>query len=113
MGRHFYLPELDSQGGQPTWESLLSKTNGRVSFSKVTCKTLLKDTVDEDSISWVLLETTQASRSEQFFEDVVFVQRVKIQMGLAPKSTTGDSIEDVKKSPYTTDYLSYVSETQN
>jgi len=113
VGRHFFLPELDRRGGQATWESLRSEKNGGVSFSIVTCKTVSKVVVDADSIPWVLLKTTQASGSKQFFGEVVFVQRVKTKLGLAPKSSKGDCVGDVKKTPYTSDYLFYVSVTQH
>ena len=57
IGKHFYLPEVDAQGGQPSWETLDPA-------SLVTAKTEAHVTVDQDSIPWSLLKETSESGSK-------------------------------------------------
>lgn len=59
VARHYYLPHVDSHGGQPTWETLSS--NSGVSFSRVTCKATVKVIEGADNIAWVLLQATESS----------------------------------------------------
>lgn len=55
IGRHFYLSHPDHLGGQPTWETLPSDG---VPESLVTGVGKVRTTVDKNSITWVLLKTT-------------------------------------------------------
>ena len=113
VGHHFYLAKPDAQGGQPTWESLPSKKSDGVPYSRVTGKAVSKVTVDQDSIPWVLLESTQSQGDETYFGAVAFVQRINTKLGVGPTSTQGASEGEVKRSPYTADYLFYVPETNH
>ncbi|KAG0558110.1 hypothetical protein M758_10G004100 [Ceratodon purpureus] len=113
VGHHFYLAEADAQGGQPTWESLPSKKSDAVPYSRVTCKPVSKEIVDQDSIQWVLLQSTQCKGDKTYFGDVAFVQRINTKLGLAPTTTKGAREGEVKKSPYSADYKFYVSEANH
>lgn len=57
MGKHFFLAHPDAKGGQPSWETLKSK-------SLVTAKLLEQVTVDPKSITWGLFEATSKSGSK-------------------------------------------------
>lgn len=103
VGSHFFLPERDALGGQPTWQ-----TSRGVAFSSVTCRAVSSVVVDEASISWVLLEATQSEGDGKRLGRVALVQRYDTKGGLAP-TWTHARVGAVRKSRYTSLYSFYVN----
>jgi hypothetical protein len=58
VGLHYYLPQPDTLGGQPSWETLPSKG---FPYSSVTCKVEATVIEGQDNVAWALLSTTQSS----------------------------------------------------
>jgi hypothetical protein len=91
--------------GGPTWEA----NDG----SAVTGKRVDGLEVSEESIPWLLLETTPAADSEggDRLTGTTFIQRVATTGGLAPsKSTCNDeTVADLVEIPYTADYYFWKS----
>ena len=58
VGLHYYLPQPDALGGQPSWETLPSKG---FPYSSVTCKVKATAIEGQDNVAWALLGTTQSS----------------------------------------------------
>lgn len=109
VGSHFFLPKRDALGGQPTWQSLNYKG---VPFSSVTCRPVSSVVVDEASISWVLLETTQSEGDGKYFGKVALVQRYETKGGLAPTSKQA-RVGAIRKSRYTSFYSFYFNSSSD
>ena len=57
VGLHYYLPQPDNLGGQPSWETLPSKG---FPYSSVTCAVKATAIEGQDNVAWALLGTTQS-----------------------------------------------------
>ncbi|KAH7433645.1 hypothetical protein KP509_07G079100 [Ceratopteris richardii] len=105
IGTHFFLPQPDAQGGQPTWEITSSTTS---LTSAVTGKSLASVTVDSGSITWVLLQaTSHAGEAEGILGKVSYIQRLQTRRGLPP-SAEGQSLGDIHSTKYSCIYAFYV-----
>lgn len=58
VGLHYYLPQPDFLGGQPSWETLPSKG---FPYSSVTCKVKATVVEGQQNVAWALLGATQSS----------------------------------------------------
>ncbi|BBN00815.1 hypothetical protein MPTK1_2g02350 [Marchantia polymorpha subsp. ruderalis] len=99
VGVHFYLPQVDPMGGQPSW-----KTTSPPSL--VTAKRLFTVQVHTNSIAWALLKATSSEDSCGLFGDVTYVQRLFTLNGLPP-STAPTKINATFSSSYTSFYVFY------
>ncbi|KAL2642936.1 hypothetical protein R1flu_010523 [Riccia fluitans] len=102
MGQHFYLPEADNLGGQPTWETFSP-------WSMVTSKPLKKILVMKDATAWVLLQSTHESGSRKRFGRVTYTQRLFTSGSLSPNSSSSEGAVygQYVESPYTAVYAYY------
>lgn len=99
VGVHFYLPQVDPKGGQPSW-----KTDCPPSL--VTAKVVSKAQVESNSIVWALLKSTNSQGSSGLFGDVSYLQRLFTKNGLPP-SFPPTEVNAIFKSPYTSFYVYY------
>lgn len=100
---HYFLETPDSNGGRPTWESL-------VDGSKVTVK-LLRKSPDADSANIAWLQTLRTAGSGAgTFEGVEMVLRVHTGEGIAPKGECGANA--TVSVDYTSQYWFYKEETK-
>lgn len=101
FGMHFFLQQQDANGGQPSW--MFQKPE-----SLVTAKGTSSVTVDQDSITWNLLQETSESGSKEILGDVTYVQRLQTKGGLAPSATNGSPQNgDTHSSAYSAIYAFY------
>ncbi|KAJ3271280.1 hypothetical protein HDV01_006876 [Terramyces sp. JEL0728] len=79
---YFFLPQPDSNGGQPTWMYLDD-------FSVFTGKPIVKITVDPNSIPWVVLSRTSGS-NDGLLSKATTLLRVHTKGGNPPNSSCRD-----------------------
>ncbi|XP_059077892.1 uncharacterized protein LOC131876491 [Cryptomeria japonica] len=101
VGKHYFLSEIDSHGGQPTWETFKPS-------SRVTAKLQSREVVDQNSIPWLSLQTTSSVDSKYSLAPISYIQRVSTTDGKPPESVNGAQIGDIYMSPYTAIYWFYV-----
>ncbi|PTQ46107.1 hypothetical protein MARPO_0012s0064, partial [Marchantia polymorpha] len=98
-GIHFYEAQVDSKGGQPSWMTPCPR-------SLVTGKRVFTVLVQNNSITWALLEATNSHGSSGLFGDVTYVKRLFTQNVLPPQSVPTE-INATFSSSYTSFYVYY------
>jgi hypothetical protein len=94
-----YRGQVGSHYGGPTWES----NSGSLVASSAT--TAIPCTPDPTAIPWLRL-TAISSTGPGVFDGVTYIQRINTVGGLKP-ATSGTTVGEVARIPYTTEYYFY------